>query len=347
VADAATRGDEVLATARSLADDLLFPRLVETDGATVVPRDLLDRLARAGLYGAVGPVEAGGLGLAPEQMLELIEVLAGGCLSTAFVWLQHHGTVRAVAEVGGELADRWLGQLCSGETRSGVAFAGLRRPGPPVLTATPHGDGYVFEGMAPWLTGWGAIDVALVAARDMTTPAGDVVWAIVDAVAGPHLRIERLTLAAMDVTATVRAGFDGYEVPADRVVAVEAFDAWVARDAAGLRANGSMPLGLAGRAASLVADDHVRRRLEDRIGETRSALDAADVDGLPNARAVAAELALEAATSLVVERGGAALVSPGVPEVLARQAMFLLVFGQTRTIKAAHLALRAGGAESR
>jgi len=333
----------VLETARRLADEALFPRVVDTDGRPLVPVELLDELAAAGLYGALGPTAAGGLDLRPEDMLALVEILAGGCLATAFVWLQHHGSVRAVVARGGEIAERWLRPLCSGEVRAGVAFAGLRRPGPPLLTAAPSKgkDGYRFEGEAPWLTGWGLIDVALVAARDTSTPAGDIVWALLDALEGPGLEVERLPLAAMDATATVRARFSGYDVGAERVVAVEPFEEWRARDLAGLRTNGSMALGLTTRIASLVLDDGVRSALEHAVGTARAELDEAGVDGLAAARARAADLALEAAGALVVERGGAALLRPSLAEVLARQALFLLVFGQTRAIREAQLVSRS------
>jgi hypothetical protein len=42
---------DVLAAARRLADDLLFPAALEVDGADLVPRSHLDTLAASGLLG--------------------------------------------------------------------------------------------------------------------------------------------------------------------------------------------------------------------------------------------------------------------------------------------------------
>jgi alkylation response protein AidB-like acyl-CoA dehydrogenase len=55
-----TTARDVLAVARELADDLLFPDAVRVDRLDVLPAAHLDALAAAGLYGAPVPVWAGG-----------------------------------------------------------------------------------------------------------------------------------------------------------------------------------------------------------------------------------------------------------------------------------------------
>ncbi len=119
------------------------------------------------------------------------------------------------AGAGGLEAD--LEPLCLGTRRAGVAFAGLRRPGPPILVARRAPGGWVLDGTAPWVTGWGRIDVIHVAARD-----GDqVVWALVDAAEGPSLGIEVLPLAAVAASGTVTVRFRGHAVPDERVTLEE------------------------------------------------------------------------------------------------------------------------------
>jgi alkylation response protein AidB-like acyl-CoA dehydrogenase len=54
-------------------------------------------------------------------------------------------------------------------------------------------------------------------------------------------------------------------------------------------------------------------------------------------RARASEFALRAATTLVVSGGGRSISLEHHAQRLAREALFLLVFGQTATIKAAQL----------
>ena len=86
-----TTARDVLAAARGLADDLLFPDAMRVDGLDVLPRAHLDALAALGLYGAPVPAAAGGLGLDLAAYCAVVEELASGCLATTFVWLQHRG----------------------------------------------------------------------------------------------------------------------------------------------------------------------------------------------------------------------------------------------------------------
>ena len=39
------------------------------------------------------PPDAGGPEMELPEVVESIEVMAGGCLATAFTWFQHHGVV--------------------------------------------------------------------------------------------------------------------------------------------------------------------------------------------------------------------------------------------------------------
>jgi alkylation response protein AidB-like acyl-CoA dehydrogenase len=320
-----------VALAREISDGVLFPGALEVDHSEVVPVDRLDRLAAAGFYGLAGPSDAGGMGLADmATALEVIEILASGCLTTTFVWIQHHGAVRAMLDAPAALRDGWLARLCTGDVRAGVAFSGLRRPGPPILTAAPDGDGWRFDGLAPWVTGWGLVDVIRAAAR---RDDGDIVWALLDATAGPTLQAEPLRLAAVNASATVTLAFDNHLAPPDRVIAIQPFDEWQAADRASLRLNGSLALGVIRRCAALLGSASLAAELQ----ECRRALDEASPEAMPEQRARASELALRAATALVISGGGRAIALDHHAQRLAREALFLLVFGQTGAIKAAQL----------
>ncbi len=316
---------------QEVAEGVLFPGALETDLSRVVPLSRLDALAAAGLYGLFGPAEAGGLDADPVTGAEVTEILAGGCLTTAFVWTQHHSAVIALAHgASGMPVDEWLAPLCRGDLRAGVAFAGLRRPGPPILTAGRTSDGWVLQGSAPWVTGWGRIDVIHTAARD---PDGNVVWLLVDATASRTLVIEPLELAAVNASATVSVRFDGHEVPADRLTLVEPYEAWLARDAAGLARNGSFPLGVARRCTALIGSD----LFDEEIAACRSLLGESTPGTVVEARCRAADLAVRAASALVASGGGRSVLVSEQAQRLAREAMFLLVFGQTPSIRAAQL----------
>jgi hypothetical protein len=242
--------------ARRLADGVLFPRALETEAAGLVPVDLLDRLASEGFYGMAAPADVGGWDLSSAEVQPVVEALAGGCLTTTFVWIQHHNPVRAVAASATPgLRETWLGPLARGETRAGIALAG-ERPGPPMLWATETPDGgFSLEGEAPWITGWNRIDVVMVAARW----GDDVVRVLVDAVPGETVRAEPLRLVATDASGTVTVRFRGHPVPPERVVGVEAHADAIARDPTGLRTNGSLALGVAARCLELLGPGDAER----------------------------------------------------------------------------------------
>jgi alkylation response protein AidB-like acyl-CoA dehydrogenase len=72
-----------------------FPSLWRPTGAARVPAGHLALLAAGGLYGLAGPAGRGGLDADPATAGRVIETLAGGCLATAFVWLQRWCSARA------------------------------------------------------------------------------------------------------------------------------------------------------------------------------------------------------------------------------------------------------------
>jgi len=76
---------EVISLAERIAEDLLFPEALATDGAPVLPVELLDALADAGLYGLTGPASAGGMEADFQTVCAVVEALSSGCLTTAFV----------------------------------------------------------------------------------------------------------------------------------------------------------------------------------------------------------------------------------------------------------------------
>jgi alkylation response protein AidB-like acyl-CoA dehydrogenase len=324
---------QVLTQARQLADEVLFPSAMNVDNADRVPPEHLEALAAAGLYGLAGPARAGGLDMDLATFCNVIEIMAGGCLATTFVWLQHHGAVRALsASPNSALSAMWLAPLCAGARRAGVALGGAR-PGPPPLRAQPAPGGYLFEGTAPWVTGWDMIDVVHTLARD---EAGNLVAALLPAAASASLAADPVRLAAVNASRTVQLRFTAHFVPADLVIEVVPLPEWQARDAAGLRANGSLALGLTGRCTQLMAElrpDAPAAPLERELTGARAWLDAADSASMPAARATAAELAFRAAGALAVAAGSRSIMVDQHPQRLAREALFLLVFGSRPAIK--------------
>jgi hypothetical protein len=341
--------DSVLATVRELADEVLFPDAMLVDRLGALPAAYLDALAVAGLYGAPVPAEAGGLGLDLVQVSNVIEELASGCLATAFVLIQHFRLAVTLASDGvpPALRDRWLASAVKGDIRGGIVHAG-QIPGPAQLRAEPVEGGWRLDGTAPWVTGWGLIDLVQVLARG---PDDTLVTLIMDARDQPGLAVTRQRLSAVDASVTVRLGFDGVLVRQERFVSRVPFDPAVSVQPAGLRVNGSLALGVARRCCRLLGPSP----LDDELTACRARLDAALETGpgsmapdlmapdlmapdlMATARAAASELALRAAAALTVRDGSRAVTVDQHAQRLAREAVFLLVFGSRPKIKNALL----------
>jgi alkylation response protein AidB-like acyl-CoA dehydrogenase len=318
--------EPIVERAREIAEEVLFPAALDTDASDLLPRRNLDVLAHNGLYGIAGPAEADGLDLDLPTSYMVVEALASGCLTTAFVWLQHRNPVRAVAASATPgLGDAWLAALCRGERRAGIALAG-NRPGGAILRARNTSDGgLLLDGEAPWVSGWGLIDALLVTARDGDT----VVSSLIDAEPSPRLQAERLRLVGANASGTVTLRFQGHAVPAERIVGREPHEAVLARDPTGLRMNGSLALGLIDRCCRLMGPSAI----DDELLALRGALDEASAESLPVARAWASDLAMRAATALTVTQGSRSILIDQHAQRLVREALFLTVFGSRAAIR--------------
>jgi alkylation response protein AidB-like acyl-CoA dehydrogenase len=324
----------VFTAARRLADDVLFPDAMRVDRLDVLPSEHLGALAAQGLFGAPAPREAGGLGLDLRELSAVVEEVAGGCLATAFVWIQHFRLVMTLAAAGAPAAlrDRWLEPACRGTLRGGIALTGLM-PGPPLLRARPADGGWRVDGTAPWVTGWGLVDQVVVVARG---PDDTVVTLIMDAAGQPGLTVSRQRLSAVDASVTVRLGFDGVLIPGERLARQESFDPAASTQPEGLRVNGSLALGVAGRCCRLLGPGP----LNDELAACRERLDEAlngDAAAMATARAAASELAVRATAALADRDGSTSIMLDQHAQRLAREAVFLLVFGSRPAIKSALL----------
>ena len=255
----------------------------------------------------------------------VLETLAGSCLATAFLWLQHEGATAAVA--ASPLADDLLPGLYDGTVRAGLALGGLR-PGPDQLRATPVEEGWSLTGRVPWVSGFGIVDHLQVAA----VHEDDVVFLLVPASA-PGLQATVLPLVAAAASATATVHFDRVVVAADRELRRRPSKVWSDSQQHGVALNGFLSVGVARRCAQLagLAD------LEPALATLRHRLLTAAPEQIPQARAEAALTAVHAATALVVATGSSASVRGGHAERLWREASFLLVFATRPLIKAATL----------
>lgn len=317
---------QIVEVAQRIADEVLFPAALLTDASDVVPRELLDTLASAGLYGV-------GLNADFGTVCAVQEALASGCLTTAFLWAQHLGLVHSLAEDSNSaVSEKWLARLAAGEIRAGLGLGGALPK--PTLRARPDGGDWLVDGVSPFVSGWGRIDVIHTAAR---TPDDQIVWLIVDAAEGPSVRAERLRLAALNATATVRVTFSQLPVTADRVTAKHPVGGGTASEV--LRLHAAFALGVTARCCRLLGPTS----LDSELAVLRAELDKLGPE-IEAARVAAGELAVRASAALMTSEGSRSLLVADHAQRLMREAMFTLVYALRPTGRTALLA-RLGAPE--
>ncbi|AZG47403.1 acyl-CoA dehydrogenase family protein [Gordonia insulae] len=335
--DPETRRTRLIEDAYRIADDVLFPAASDVDRTGEIPSSHWTAIAEAGLFGIAAPEESGGPGLDFAHVIEIMEVMASGCLTTAFTWLQHHGVVITLTGTSNDtLRDELFEATAAGRLRAGVAYAGVV-PTPPRMRATRIPGGWRFDGQAPFVSGWGIVDLLQISARDVDTD--DVLAAVIPLAPAPAaITVTPLHLSVADGTRTVALAVENLVIPDDRVVSRVSLDDFFASQNIGVRINGTLPLGLLRRCAALLdisGHTPAARALRERGSAVRARLDSGvtDADTLISARADGAQLALEAAAALIAADGGRGLLRGNHPERLAREAAFTLVAASRPQLK--------------
>ncbi|HEY2191670.1 MAG TPA: acyl-CoA dehydrogenase family protein [Actinomycetospora sp.] len=349
-----TEADPV-ALAREVTDMLLANAADSDHPAIGVQRSILRCLAAQGLYSIAAPVDDGGLGHGERALCEVEEVLAGADGPTWFVLTQHRMPQALTAGSSYPAADEYRRALARGDELGGIAVAHLRRPGPPAVRAVPDGHGgWRFTGRSEWCTGWGLVDLVLIAA---VTDTDDVVFALLPAHERRGLRAsEPYSLAVMGGTRTVGLDFSDMPVGRDEVAAVVDSEEWRRRDADTVVDTKPATLGLLRRVIDeTVRTGHERDRpaaleeaqalaatawpLRERAYELRFSADRARyIEERLSLRGRIAELTVRAAAGLVAARGGSAMYASSPEQRWCREAMFHLVQAQTDDVRSAQLA---------
>ncbi|MGH3789312.1 MAG: acyl-CoA dehydrogenase family protein [Pseudonocardiaceae bacterium] len=342
VAGSVVRVSSMVERAHTIAEDVLFPAALEVDARGVIPRSHFDLLAAQGFYGIAGEPEQGGVEVDFPSLIGIVETLSGGCLATTFTWMQHHSVVRGLTRTtNADLREKVLGAAIQGELRAGVTLAGAV-PHPPRLWATATDGGWLVNGAAPFVTGWGIIDVLQISARNTALEAGEstgtIVSGLLDAEAGAGITVEELHMVAAQGSNTVLLRFEDYLLPGEKVIAEISHCDFLANRHLSSRLNGCLAMGVAGRCIRMIGAagcSEVAERLHLEQRAIRDRLDAglSDPETRPAARAAASELAYRTAGALVVVVGSTGILARQHAQRLVREAMFTLVAAGRPEIK--------------
>ena len=119
----ASRAPTLVASIREFVERDVMPAAPALEHADRYPHELVDRMKRLGLFGALVPTAYGGLGLDVTTYARIIEELCRGFMSLAGVINSHTMAALIVLEHGTEEQRlRLLPRFASGQARGGLCL---------------------------------------------------------------------------------------------------------------------------------------------------------------------------------------------------------------------------------
>ncbi len=190
------------------------------------PREIADKLADLGLYGATISPEHGGLGLSAATYAKIVERISAVWMSVSGIFNSHLIMAAAVERFGSdEMKGKFLPRFASGELRGGIA---LTEPDcgtdlQAIRTrARRDGDDYVIDGSKMWITN--SLEGQILAVLVKTDPGTDpphkgMSLLLVEKERGYQGRkLDKLGYRGID---TAELQFDGVRVPAANLIGEE------------------------------------------------------------------------------------------------------------------------------
>lgn len=310
------------------------------------PAESWDELCRSNVPGWAIPTEYGGAGLDSESILIGYEQLASACTTTAFILSQRDAAVRRIRDSGrDDLCRELLRPLACGGRFATVGLSQLttsRQHGAPALKASDSANGFVLDGVMPWVTGADQADHVIAGA--VLSDGKQVMLVLPTSTAGVTVG-PPMDLASLAGSRTCEVRCDQVTVdrhwllagPADSVIKSGS------RGGTGGLETSCLALGLAGAGIEFLRTESGARpelaTLADKLDETRqkirsdmhrlAAEGTTPADAL-DLRASANALVLRATQSALTASKGAGFVHPHPAQRWARQALFFLVWSCPR-----------------
>ena len=304
------------------------------------------------------PQAFGGAEWSPEDITRGYLQLSAGCLATTFVITQYTGAARRVAaSFNDDLKAELLPRLANGEIFSTVGISHLttsrRHLGKNILRATETNDGFLLDGMAPWVTGVPMADNVVVGATlDDECQILIVVPTDLEGVERPDPE----PLIALNASQTAPLILKECRVPRRYLLAGPVEE--VMKQGIGARTGGvqtsTLAVGLARAAIEFLSGEAVSRGdLLEPATALRSEADqlareligsAAGEPGCPASelRTRANSLALRASQAALAAAKGAGFLASHPAGRWCREALFFLVWSCPQPVMAANLCELAG-----
>lgn len=326
------------------------PRAQELDQSPDALADVMRKFAAAGLMSLRRPKEFGGPEISEADFRDFQQEAARASGVFAFLQTQHQSGVAMIARgASPEVAARVLRGTDTGLTTIGIGFSQLRRPGPPIMRATPADGGVILDGHVPWVTGFGYYQQFLIGAQ---LPDGQSVFALMPLASGHHgggmvTVSPTMKLAAMQSANTVTVDLTNVFVPSEDVLFTKPAG-WIAQnDMINVALQGHFAIGCAQSALDVLEDTFQRRNqpfLCDALAQLTREWEQAradleyhstaetTTDARLQARAHAIEVMLRAAQIAVVANSGASNYLTHPAQRIYREALVFAVSAQTTAI---------------
>ena len=202
------------------------PYAHELEARDEYPREIADKLADLGLYGATISPEHGGLGLSAATYAKIVERISAVWMSVSGIFNSHLIMAAAVERFGSDqMKGEFLPRFASGALRGGIA---LTEPDcgtdlQAIRTrARRDGDDYVIDGSKMWITN--SLEGQILAVLVKTDPDTDpphkgMSLLLVEKERGYKARkLDKLGYRGID---TAELEFDGVRVPAANLIGEE------------------------------------------------------------------------------------------------------------------------------
>ena len=316
------------------------------------PTEGVRLLGEAGCWRNVIARDFGGTQVAPQVQLGAYESIAASSLTLALVLTQHDGACELLGDCeNSALAADLLPRCARGEVLTTVGLSQLttsRRFRGPALRAQPIADGYLLNGVIPWVTSAPAAQYIVTGA--VLDDRRQVLLCVSTDLPGLHIG-EPLDMMALRSSWTCEVGCESVTVPnshlmrgpTERVLTRRAAVKPLTVSAVGLGLARAMLDDIRTRAETLPAaaervDDRILPAYENIRSQLAGAADAlSDPDAeIPSTeiRMAVNDLVIRLAVTMMTLAKGSGYVTSHPAQRLAREAMFFLVWAAPPEVQA-------------
>ncbi len=209
--------------AKQITDERIIPSRAELDEKNEFPRQILNEMAQADLFGVPIPEEYGGFGGGCLDIVLTLEQFGRGCLGVGTAFAANFLGVYPIIIAGSdEMKQKYLPDVASGkrfgafgltEANAGSDASGIQ------TTAVLDGDEWVLNGTKQWITNGGEAQIySIVAITDRSRgPRGASLFVVEDGDPGFSYGVKEKKMG-IRASSTTELIFKDCRIPKDRLI---------------------------------------------------------------------------------------------------------------------------------